>query len=789
MKRILLLLTAFLYICSLNASSSEPEKTDYGIRTAINGVNIEIQFYRPDIVRVIKYPSGQGFNKNSLTVVTGPADPGLSVSTSGGYINLKSQSLTLKIDTLTGRIVFLSPQGNILLSEKDYGIQFTPVQYDDLQTSIVRQAFMLDPDEAIYGLGQQQQGRMIQRHQRILLKQDNTSSSIPFIQSVKGYGLFWDNYSRTTFTDNYQETSFESEAGHAADYYFMYGGNADGVINAMHHLTGHVPMLPYWSYGYWQCRERYKSQDEIVGVVRKYREAGVPLDGIIQDWQYWNTDHAYWNSMTFGNPEFPDPEKMTDDIHNLNAHIVISVWPSFGPETKQYAELEDKGMLYDFFSWPTDPQVKIYDAFNPEARDIYWDYLNKGLFSTGIDGWWLDATEPEHNRQKEEDFANKTYLGQFREVLNAYPLMSVKGVYEHQRQVTSDKRVFILTRSAFAGQQRYGANTWSGDIHADWYVLKNQISAGLNFSLCGIPFWNSDIGAFTTYTNYPDGANDPAYRELYVRWLQFGAFCPMMRSHGTNTPREIYQFGEKGQWAYDAIEKSINLRYRLLPYIYSTSYDITANSSSMTRALMMDYPDDREALDINDQYMFGKAILVCPVTEAMYTEKSNEKPDFSHNGTLGLYLPSGNSWTDFWTGMIYEGGRSIEREVPIDIIPLFVKAGSIIPVGPEVQYASEKKDPLEIRIYPGADGKFVLYDDERDNYNYEKGMFSTTEFNWDDSSRTLTIGERKGSYPGMMKKRTFNIVVVDGDRGAGIELTVRPDRSVKYAGKEMKIRL
>jgi alpha-D-xyloside xylohydrolase len=576
----------------------------------------------------------------------------------------------------------------------------------------------------------------------------------------------------------------------------MFGANADGVIAQMRDLTGKVPMFPLWTFGYWQSKERYKSQDETIGVVKKYRELEVPLDGIIQDWQYWGNNYL-WNAMEFLNPEFPDPQKMINDIHNLNAHIIISIWNSFGPQTKQYKELEKIGALLDIKTWPESGSekwppnldypsgVRVYDPYNPEARDIYWKYLNQGLFSLGMDGWWMDSSEPDHLQFKPSDFDNKTYLGSFRKVRNAFPLMTVGGVYQHQRSVTSDKRVFILTRSAFAGQQRYGANTWSGDVVASWEALRNQISAGLNFSLCGIPYWNSDIGGFFLW-NFPKKLDDANYRELYARWMQFGAFCPMMRSHGTDAPREIYQFGKKGDRIYDSIEKSINLRYRLLPYIYATSWDVTANQSTMMRALVMDFAKDKQALDINDQYMFGKSLLVCPVTQPMYSKDTNE--DFSTVKARELYLPKGADWIDFWTGEKYNGGQTLNKEAPIDIIPLFVKAGSIIPVGPKVQYATEKKwDELEIRIYPGAHGEFVLYEDEFDNYNYEKGAYSTITFKWDDKKQTLTINDRQGSFPGMLDLRTFRIVIVSPNHGTGVEATDHVEKIVKYNGAKKQI--
>jgi alpha-D-xyloside xylohydrolase len=380
-------------------------------------------------------------------------------------------------------------------------------------------------------------------------------------------------------------------------------------------------------------------------------------------------------------------------------------------------------------------------------------------------------------------------------VRNAFPLMTVGGVYQHQRTETSGKRVFILTRSAFAGQQRYGANTWSGDVTASWSTLRNQITAGLNFSLCGIPNWNSDIGGFFL-GKFRRKLEDPEYRELYVRWLEFGAFCPMMRSHGADAPREIYQFGSKGDKAYDAIDKFIRLRYSLLPYIYSTSWDVTANHSSMMRALVMDFAKDKNALDINDQFMFGKSLLVSPVTNPMYVKHALEGKDsifvedFSTLKMKETYLPVSTDWYDFWTGEKIAGGKKVKKETPIDIIPVYVKAGTIMPIGPAVQYAEEKKwDNLQIRVYPGADGKFVLYEDENDNYNYEKGTYATITFSWNDKKRTLTISDRNGSFPGMLNSRKFSFVIVTPSKGGEGKTVVEPDAEVIYSGKKVIVNL
>jgi alpha-D-xyloside xylohydrolase len=794
MRKYLITLLASALIISGHAQSFK--KINLGIKTEINSIGIEIQFYGPSTVRVLKWPEGKTFKKESLSVIKTPQKTALSIKQNGEELSLTSEIMKVSLNLKNGKITYSTLKGETLINEKESGITFTDFNDAGNQTNSVLQSFILDNDEAIYGLGQQQQGKMVQRNLKLNMIQGNTDDYIPFFQSVKGYGLFWDNYSPTIFEDSPDGASFKSDVGDCADYYFMYGGNADGVIGLMRDLTGQVPMFPLWTYGYWQSKERYKSQDELVGVVKKYRELGVPLDGIIQDWQYWGNNYL-WNAMEFLNPEFYDPKKMVNDVHNMNAHMIISIWNSFGPQTKQYKELEKIHALMDFNTWPQSGSekwppnrdypsgVKVYDPYNPEARDIYWNFLNAGIFSLGMDGWWMDSSEPDHMDFKPSDLDNKTFLGSFRKVRNAFPLMTVGGLSQHQHAVTTDKRVFILTRSAFAGQQRYGANTWSGDVVASWDALRNQISAGLNFSLCAIPYWNSDIGGFFLW-NFKKNLEDAEYRELYARWIQFGTFCPMMRSHGTDAPREIYQFGKKGDKAYDAIEKYINLRYSFLPYIYSASWDVTANQSSLMRALVMDFANDKQALDINDEFMFGKSILVCPVTKAMYSKDAQE--DFSSIKSRELYLPKGADWFDFWTGEKQTGGQKVSKETPIDIIPLYVKAGSILLIGPKVQYATEKKwDNLEIRVYEGANGEFTLYEDENDNYNYEKGAYTTIAFSWNDAKKVLAISDRKGSFPGMIEERKFNIIRVAKNKGTGMEAVEKYDKVITYTGKIFSI--
>ncbi|TDW95826.1 glycoside hydrolase family 31 protein [Dinghuibacter silviterrae] len=757
------LLTAFMLFAVGFTMAQDVEKTPSGVKAVVNDISVEIRFYSPSIVRVIKYPVGRVYARSSLSVIMEPRPVSFTMSTSGWRVLLQSDSIQVSLDTRTGRVAFASLSGASLLTEKDYGIQFSPTD----SSFIVRQAFLLDKKEPIYGLGQQQNGRLNQRGQRIRLAQENMKICIPFFQSLKGYGLFWDNYSPTLFSDNPQETAFESEVGQGADYYFLYGAGGDGVVAQMRELTGQAPLMPLWVYGFLQSRERYKTQFELMEVVRRYRALQVPIDGIIQDWQYWGQD-SNWNAMQFDPIRFPKPKLMVDSVHAYHTHLFVVAWPDFGPLTRQYSEFDAKHLLINFDSWPPNAGARPYDPYNPLARDLYWDYLNKGIFSLGVDAWWLDSSEPDHIDVKDSDFEQPTYLGSYRSVQNAFPLMHINGIYTHQRKTTSAKRVVILTRSAFAGQQRFGSCNWSGDVRSDWNVFRAQIPAGLNLSLTGIPYWNTDIGGFFAGRFAQDGgAKNPEFQELYTRWMQFAVFTPFMRSHGTDIPREIYQFGGPGQPIFDIQEKFIDLRYSLLPYIYSTAWQVTKNSGSFMRPLLSDFPSDTSVFNMDNEYMFGRSLLVSPVTE-------------KGSSMQRVYLPSGANWIDFWTGEQFTGGRRIIKGTPMDILPVFVRAGSILPWGPEVQYATEKKwDDLEIRVYPGADATFTLYEDENDSYNYESGAYSEIDFQWNEASHTLTVGDRRGHFPGMPGERKFKVVIM----GRG------PGKEIPYNGKMKKVQL
>lgn len=759
-------------------------------------LSVRITFLSPEIVRVEK--TDDHFREQPSVVVTMEScNPHVRESRMGSRHCYVSSALKLTLDESAGTITFCTADGKLLLKETSDDIR-TIDQGPDKGLKTISQSWKLAGDEAIYGLGMLQNGRMNQRGENRLMFQTNTEDYANFFQSIKGYGVFWDNYSPTRIEDRDDTLTLSSQVAEAIDYYFIYGKDADGVISRMRTLSGKVPMLPLWTYGFHQSRERYKSQKELLEVVRGYRKAAVPLDGIIQDWQYWDNNYL-WNAMEFLNSSFPDPKAMIDEVHGSGAHISISIWQSFGPMTKPYRDLEEKGLLLGFETWPYSglPQwpprtdypsgVRCYDVYSSEARDIYWKYL-KNLHDLGIDAWWMDSTDPDSNNT-EEDFNLPTSAGSWRSVRNTFPLMTVEGVYDHQRASSDEKRVFILTRSYFAGQQRTGANTWSGDVSSSWETFRRQIPLCLNYTLTANPNVNTDIGGF-----FPGGYNksgesascsrNPLFHELYVRWLQFGVFNPMMRSHGETSRREIWEFGRKGEPIYDAIESAIRLRYSLLPYIYSTAWQVTSNDDSFMRALMMDFASDRRTWDMNDEFMFGRSLLVAPVTHALYT--GNEKarwaeadsaPDWTEVRTRELYLPAGADWYDWYSGARFKGGRTVTADASISRCPLFVKAGSIIPIGPDVQYAAEKPwDDLTLRVYPGASGSFTLYEDEGDSYNYEKGMYSTILMTL--KGDTLVIGERKGNFPGMLEHRSFRVVTPDGKC-----------TEVDYSGKQIEVRL
>lgn len=552
-------------------------------------------------------------------------------------------------------------------------------------------------------------------------------------------------------------TTFRSPTAKALDYVVFYGPSADSVIASYRNLSGNVPMLPQWAYGFWQCRERYTSGTHLVETVKEFRKRNLPLDVIVQDWQYWG-DRG-WGVPQFDEKNYSNPSAFIKELHNLNAHFNISIWSNPDKNSTIGKEYVAKNRFI--------PDTKWLDYFNPETRKEYWNTLKVNMLDNGVDSWWMDAVEPENDALK----GTKMHIGAGDFYRLTYPLMVSRAVYEGQRETTSDKRVCILTRSAFSGQQRYGIINWSGDIGGTWDTFKNQIVAGLNYTITGFPYWTTDIGGFFRPGN--SQYTDEKYHELLTRWYQWGTFNPIFRIHGYQTETEPWKYGQKVE---DNMRKMLNLRYRLLPYIYSEAWQVTKNGSTMMRPLVMDFNTDTTAVNHQYQYMFGKSVLVAPVTEANVSE-------------WNVYLPKSAGWFDFWTGKHFNGGQSIKTDAPLDKIPLFVKAGSIIPMGNIIQYTVEKSaDTLEIRVYKGADAKFELYEDEGDNYNYEKGRYTIVSFNWNEKSQSLTISDRKGNYTGSLAKRIFNVVVVSENKGSGIHSNSIGEK-VNYTGTKVVIKL
>jgi alpha-D-xyloside xylohydrolase len=623
--------------------------------------------------------------------------------------------------------------------------------------------------EGFYGLGQHQAGVWNYRGEAVDLSQDNTNISTPFFLSSNGYGIFWNNASRSRFNNRFLSAMYvTSEVADAVDYYFLYGPEFDKIIAGYRELTGAAPLFGRWAYAFWQCKNRYKTQAELLAVAQKYRELHIPVDNIVQDWFWWVT----MGEPVFDRDRYPDPKGMIDTLHAEHFHLMISVWPYFRPGSKTYDEMDRRGFFIDKTKVTGfHPEgMALYDAFNPEARKYYWNLMNGALFKIGADAWWLDTTEPEtEDRETNIVATNKTGMGNGARVANMFPLMTTGAVYEGQRAASDEKRVFILSRSAFAGAQRNAVAVWSGDINSDWVFFRKQIPAGLNYSVSGLPYWTTDIGGFVS-----GDPNEPSYRELFIRWFQFGTFNPILRVHGTRSTdqNELWSYGPEAQ---KILVRFDTLRYRLLPYIYSLAWMTTSKGYTPMRPLVMDFRNDARAANIGDQFMFGPAFLVNPVTE----------PQADHRS---VYLPA-PAWYDFWTGRRNEGSRVIEAEAPLDRLPLFVRAGSIVLIGPAMEWSTEKAaDPLELRVYPGSDGDFTLYEDENDSYHYEHGVYAEIPMHWDEAQHTLTIGARHGEFPGMLRERTFKVVFVRENYGAGVDSTEGPDRVVRYSGGAVTVR-
>jgi len=588
-----------------------------------------------------------------------------------------------------------------------------------------------------------------------------------------------------------QTTSLWSEVGDGIDYYFVYGPELDKVVAGYRRITGQAPMIPRWALGLWQSRQRYETAKASLDVVDGFRSRGIPFDNIVQDWFYWKEDT--WGSHEFDKTRFPDPDGWVRKIHEKHARLMISVWGKFYPGTKNFEAMRSHGFLYGLNlteglrDWVGDGgyPYTFYDAFNPEAGKLFWSQMEQSLFRKKVDAWWLDAPEPDllptPTLDGQRTHMHPTALGSGSRMLNAYSLVNSKTVYEGQRSVAPDQRVFILTRSAFAGNQHYGAAVWSGDITSTWTALRLQIPAGLGMSVSGIPYWTMDIGGFSVPARFaaehPTAEDAEEWRELNARWFQFGTFVPLLRVHGEAPKREMWELGGEKHPAYQAELKFDRIRYRLLPYIYSLAGAVTHEGGTIMRPLVMDFRADAKARDATDQYLFGPAFLVSPVT----TYKARSR---------AVYLPSATSWYDFWTGTNVTGGQTIDVPAPYDSMPIHVKAGSIIPTGPEIAYADEKPaDPIVLWIYAGADGQFTLYEDDGVTYGYEKGAFARIPIRWNEAARTLTIAKREGSFAGMQKERTFDVVLVSKAKPVGFSFAPKADKSVRYDGAAVELKL
>lgn len=922
-------------------------RLENGVQLRANGVTKNILFYGPTTVRVNANLGETYAVQPSIVVVTKPAAVKFTMRESADALTLTSPKLRIVVEKKTGAVAFYRADGQLITRERaEDSIELKKVMISGAPTYDAKQSFTLAPDESLYGLGQYNEPYMDYRGQKLKLVQSNIGIVVPLLVSTKRYGIMWDIYSKAYFTDDASGAAFWAESAPAGmDYYFFAGDNLDDVIAAYRQLTGPAPMFPKQAFGLFMSKERYKTQERVVEVAQNFRKAGFPLDYMVQDWQYWGSDKdGTWSGMIWNKERYPDPAAMTKALHDLNMKLMISIWPSVGNDTELAHELDAKGLRFTPLHWIS-KKARIYDAFSPEGRSIYFKHIKSGLLDVGVDALWMDGTEVEvggacHDPvgvERDIKRLGTNALGDFTRYLNPYTLMTTKGTYEGQRAV-SNKRVLTLTRSAWTGQQRYAALSWSGDTSASWNTLRNQISGGINVAMAGQPYWTQDTGGFFA-GSYRGGENNAEYRELFARWHQFGIFNPIYRIHGTQVEREPYIFKTIDPETYKSLLAAAQLRYRLLPYIYSLAWQSTANGYTMMRGLPMDFPDDQKVRKTDDAFMFGPAFLVHPITRAMYHVSAPppptipaeylrtpdgqpglavqyfdgmnfEKPagktvdtkvehrwpgppladpppglngfdNFSGrwegtitapedgeyeigfevddgarlwldgklvaedwgqaaaryrgakitlkknqivpikleyfqggldrylrlgwrtpsqirelantksglNNTMETYLPQGADWYDFWTNERFTGGQTVKQDCPLDILPLYVRAGTIVPLGPVVQYATEKPEaPYEIRIYPGADAKFTIYEDDNETYNYEKGQRATYDLIWNDAAKTLTVGGRQGLFPGMVATRTLNIVLAAPGKNAGSAEVVNPAKSVTYSGKKLTVK-
>ncbi|NRF71659.1 DUF5110 domain-containing protein [Aquincola sp. S2] len=897
-----------------------------GVQFRSGDLTKSVLFYGAGLVRVAAHLGEAHTTQPSLVVVVRPKAVACEVSDSADTLTIAGPAVRVTVDKRSGALAFFGADGRLLTRER--GQAPTELQRVEIAGSLsyaLTQTFTLTPDESLYGLGQYDQPYMDYRGRDVLLVQTNIGIVVPFMVSTRRWGLLWDVYSKMSFSDRPDGATFRAESAPAgADYYLVAGADMDAVIRGYRQLTGAAPMFPKAAFGLFMSKERYQTQQQLLEVVRRFRAERFPLDYIVQDWQYWGGEQdgpngrewdGKWSGMVWDAERFPDPAAMTRELHDkLKVKLMASIWPGVGNDTALARELDAKGLRFEPLHWIS-KRARIYDAFSAEGRRIYFKHVKQGLLDVGVDALWMDGTEVEVGgaawdpREVEADIKalGVTAMGDTTRYLNVYSLVTTRGVYEGQRAAgPGGKRALTLTRSAWAGQQRYAALPWSGDTTASWATLRAQIAGGLNVSMAGLPYWTQDTGGF--FVNFPDGQRNPAYRELYARWNQFGIFNPVYRIHGTSIDREPYLFKTLDPAMYGSLLRAAHLRMQLLPYLYGLAWRCTHEGYTMMRGLAMDFPDQAALRKVDDTYMFGPAFLVQPITRPMFhpvlpppatvpatqlrtpdgqrglvleyfegidfdkpasrtidTVVDHHWPDpplgslppglsglnrfsarwtgeitaseggeheigvegddgfrlwlddklvvddwaiggarfTSHRLTLregqtlklridfyqaggnrvlrlawrtpsqqrdlartqrqldkrqATLLPAGHDWFDFWTGERHAGGRSTERDYALDEFPLFVRAGAIVPLGPVVEHTGQSPEaPWEIRVYPGADGGFTLYEDDGETYAYERGERATTALRWDDARRTLHIGPRHGRYPGMVTRRELRV--------------------------------
>ena len=761
--------------CAPPPAGSGPFTVDAtGVTFTLGSGRQRVQVCQDDIVRVTYTPGASFPAKTSLSVNKAWPAPSFCVTYAAPTVTITTNRMKAKINTSTGSITYTDVDDAVVLAEDATRSKIvTPVTVEGVGTNRIETIFASPANEALFGLGQHQDNVLNRKGTTRRLLNVNTEINVPLLVSNRGYGIFWDNYSTSNFYGNDSSNTryrYVSEAGEMVDYYFFYGPTLDQVVANYRVATGAAPLFPKWAYGLFHSKDKYGSQAELLAVKDGYRNARIPLDVIVQDWDYW-TPYS-WGSHFMDEARYPNPKALIDNLHAANVHAMISIWPEYqyvasprkAGDQDNYNALNAIGALY-----PSGGSHHFYDTFNASARSLVYRQIHDRLLGAfGWDAIWADNTEPQAYPDALNMRTVNTALGKGALYLNAYPLQHSKALYEGWRSIgPAGKRVYVLTRSAFAGQQRYATTVWSGDIDCNFPTFARQIPAGLNLAAAGFPYWTTDIGGYWGHNlDWSTAANN----ELFTRWFQYGAFSPIFRVHGGGG-RELYG----NQWSATTKANLLtidNLRYRLMPYIYSLAWRVTSEGYTMMRPLVFDYPQDAAVFNLKDQFLFGPALLVNPVVAAGVTSRN-------------VYLPAG-TWYDFWTGTTVSGGGTVSASAPLSRIPLFVKAGSIVPMGPMIQYATQSVDPLEIRVYRGRDGAFTLYEDQGDTYGYEGGQYATIPIAWNEAAQQLTVGARSGSYAGMPASRTFNVVFVGPGRGAGVEVSAA-DRTITYAGAEVVV--